>query len=151
MVPLLGSAPTVALDRIVCDAAQHSELRVLPNTETFPHPGEEVRQAIVTTLHPFRDTGASAGKRERRDAVGSKRYVRVGIRKVLLRLQDIAPTFRVQATNNLSIRKQSKGRDLDPDLELARDELAHWRQNLSRTREDDEGSWLRDLQVDRLS
>ena len=66
---------TVTLNRIMSDTTEHGELARLVQSESLPHPGEEVSEGEVTSSHSLGDSGRSRGERKCSDRVGSERDV----------------------------------------------------------------------------
>lgn len=132
------------------DPAQHREPGVGAEPETLAHPGEEVGEAVVPALDALRDARAPARERERADAVRAEHDIGVRVGEASRRLEDVGFAVGVGSACNGPVGQDLQCGDLDANLELGREELAHGRADLPRAFEHDEAARLGDLQVDRL-
>lgn len=80
----LGCKLTISLNRIVSDAAQHSELGMRSQPKSFPHPREEMRQTVMATPHALGHTRTPTRKRKRPNTIRPKRDIRVCISELTI-------------------------------------------------------------------
>jgi hypothetical protein len=133
----------------VRNPAKHRKLAGLIQPKPLPHPREEVRQAIVPSLHTLRDTSTSTGERKGADTIRSKHNVRICIGQVNLRFEYVDAIF-ASATYDFTVGKNADGGHLDTDIELFGDEVSDSFANGARTGEDNQPTGFGYLQVDSL-
>lgn len=146
------STPTVTLDGVVRDTAQHGEPALLAEVEPLLHPREEMRERKVAPTNALWNARRATRERQSADAVRSERDVERFARSGVDGSKDVAGGVldRGGGSEDQARVGQLQGRNFDPDRELLGDVLPNGREELARRGENDERSRLSDLEVDRL-
>jgi len=115
---------------------------MFPDFETFTHPGEEVRQRIVSAPDTFWNTGTSACERQRSNTIWSNDHVRIRLGETNLRRKNIGRALFDATTGNSAILEELESRDFNFDVQFRIDEIPNIGINFPGSFKDDECSGL---------
>lgn len=89
------------------DTTQHGESRLLAQSKPLLHPGEEVRQTVMSSLDTLGDTGTARGEREGCRRIRSKHNSSRGRFVLLEWCEDIL--FSRSRTSHTRLAKRDSG------------------------------------------
>jgi hypothetical protein len=146
--PLLPFELTVSLNRVMSDTTQHRKSRIFTETESFPHPGEEVRQTVMSALDTLGNTSTARSEREGGRRVGTENDTSSGRFELLEWGENILfPGSRAGHARLVERNRRYK----KAEGEVLLDEIGNgWGEGAGRG-DDEERSRTRDLEIDCLS
>jgi hypothetical protein len=96
------------------DTRQHGKLGFAAQAKRLAHPGEEMRQAVMSTLDTLGNTGTARGEGQGRRGIGTEDNTSGRLCELLERLEDIG-LARVEGRTGDAVGGESDGRYEDSE------------------------------------